>query len=149
MGSLPVAVVMPQRVRDGGQIRIPVTAAAAVDPTDADVFRAGMHRHWSPELRLCAAVLASAVLDVRRYPPDTRPYREAVAWFSSDTETGVHAFPAICALLGYDPVYVRSRVLGGEAGGRLERHWLHAARTRHARALSSSRGSQPHQSVRR
>jgi|SRR5262245_23542509 len=122
MPSLPGAV--RTRDRDGGQIRIPVTAAAAVDPTDGDLARTAAKPKWSPEMRLCAAILGQAVLDVRRYPADSRRYREAHAWLWNDAESGVHAFPAICAQLGLDPVWIRARVVGPIP----VRRWLHAAR---------------------
>ena len=112
---------------DGGRRPIPVSAAAAIDPTDADLARACARPAWTPAMRLCAAILAQAVLDVHRYPPARREHREARAWLLHDRDTGVHSFLAICGLLGYEPAYVRARTLS--VGPRhLERRWLHAAR---------------------
>jgi hypothetical protein len=123
VGGLPVAA--PSR-RDGGQRRIPVTAAAAVDPTDGDVARAVTVRPRSPNERLRMAVLFQAVMDLRKEPPTSRLAAETREWFASDEQGWPCAFVAICDVLGLDPDAVRARVL--PASPRLDRRpWLHAA----------------------
>jgi hypothetical protein len=96
--------------RDGGQRRIPVTAAAAIDPTDGDVWRAATLRPLSPALRLRAAVLGAALMDVRKFPPTSRLGAEARAWLASDETTWPLSFVAICDVLGLDPEAVRVRL---------------------------------------
>jgi hypothetical protein len=100
-------------VRDGGQRRIPVTAAAAVDPTDGDVARAALVRAWSPHERLRIAVLLHALHELRRYPADSRYAQEARRWVVSNDARWPCSFVAICDVLGLDPAAVRARVLGG------------------------------------
>jgi hypothetical protein len=123
VGGLSVAD--PAR-RDGGQRRLPVTAAAAVDPTDSDVARAVTVRPRSPGERLRMAVLFQALMDLRKEPPTSRLAAETREWFASDEQGWPCAFVAICDVLGLDPDAVRARVL--PASPRLDhRPWLHAA----------------------
>jgi hypothetical protein len=103
--------------RDGGAIRIPVTAAAAVDPTDGDVWRAMTTRAWSPITRLRAAILVQALADLRA-PPDTKVGAEVRTWFASEDLGDPCAFVPLCETLGLDPATVRSRVLQEPPGGR-------------------------------
>jgi hypothetical protein len=103
--------------RDGGAIRIPVTAAAAVDPTDGDVWRAMTTRAWSPITRLRAAILVQALADLRA-PPDTKVGAEVRTWFASEDFGDPCAFVPLCETLGLDPATVRSRVLQEPPGGR-------------------------------
>jgi hypothetical protein len=98
--------------RDGGQRRIPVTAAAAVDPTDGDVARAALVRAWSPHERLRIAVLLHALHELRRYPADSRYAKEARRWVVSNDAHWPCSFVAICDVLGLEPAAVRARVLG-------------------------------------
>jgi hypothetical protein len=114
--------------RDGGQRRIPVTAAAAIDPTDGDLMRATWVRPLSPDVRLRGAVLVQALLDIRRYPPDTRGYRAARHWLENDDERWPLAFVPCCEVLGLEPAAVRARILTGpSSAGLTGRPWLHAA----------------------
>jgi hypothetical protein len=97
--------------RDGGAIRIPVTAAAAVDPTDGDVWRAMTTRAWSPVMRLRAAILVQALADLRA-PPDSKVGAEVRTWFASPDRSGPCTFETVCDVLGLDAGAVRRQVLG-------------------------------------
>lgn len=112
MAGVAVAglVVRGRARRDGGAIRIPVTAAAAVDPTDGDVWRAMTTRAWSPITRLRAAILVQALADLRA-PPDTKVGAEVRTWFASEDLGDPCAFVPICETLGLDPDAVRAQVL--------------------------------------
>jgi hypothetical protein len=119
-----LSVSTPAR-RDGGQRRIPVTAAAAIDPTDGDVARAAALRPRSPEERLCMAVLVQALWEVRRYHPASREGAEVRHWIASDDQSWPFAFCALCDVLGLDPAIVRARV-GAEPSRGLRRPQLRA-----------------------
>jgi hypothetical protein len=105
------AVGRPAAGCDGGIRPIPISAAVANDPTDAE--RARPSRRWQPEQRLCGAILAQALLDLQRCPPTGRLAEETRAWLEDDTESWPMAFRPICDILGLDPDRVRAGVLGG------------------------------------
>jgi hypothetical protein len=113
---------------DGGIRPIPVSAAAATDPTDAELARP--RRRWQPEARLCGAILAQAVCDLQRFPPTARLVQETRAWIEDDDQTWPMAFRPICDTLGLDPDRVRAGVLGGPPA--VSARQLHAiGRARH------------------
>jgi hypothetical protein len=126
-----VAVVgRPAAGCDGGIRPIPVSAACANDPTDADLVRPP--RRWQPEARLAGAILAQALLDLQRCHPSSPLGQETRAWVEDDDQTWPMAFRPICDILGLDPDYVRAGVLGARRLTAAERPWLHAiGRTRH------------------
>jgi hypothetical protein len=108
-----LAVAAPSRRghRDGGAIRVPVTAAAAIDPTDGDLARALRRPRWSPSQRLWAAVLWEVLVDLRKYAPPLPQARAARAWLESDDTGWPLAFRPLCDVLGLEPVAVRTHVL--------------------------------------
>lgn len=93
---------------------LPVSAAATVDPTDADVARAARARPASPEERLRMAVLIHALNELHRYDSGTPTGDEVRAWFASDNQRWPYAFVPICDGIGFDPEAVRARVLDGD-----------------------------------
>jgi hypothetical protein len=101
-------------VRDGGwrHVPLPVSAAATIDPTDADVARAARTRRLSPVERLREAVFITALNELHRYPADTPVGAEVRRWFASDEQRWPYAFVPICEGIGLDPSAVRRRVLG-------------------------------------
>jgi hypothetical protein len=109
-----------------------------LDPTDAATARSLYGaRALSPERRLCMAVLAFAIFDVRRYASvgnaNARTlYRTARTWLESDDHTWPLAFVPVCDVLGLDPSAVRTRVLGtlGDPTVELTPRWLHAVGAR-------------------
>ncbi len=106
-----VAVHVRAVDRDGGARRIPLSAASIVDPTDADVLRLRCARRWTPAERLWAAVLWEVLADLRKYPPDSEPSRDARRWLESDVVDWPLAFRPLCEQLGLDPLAVRAHVL--------------------------------------
>jgi len=68
---------------------------------------------WSPELKLAAAVLASALQEVRDHCGQ-RAYLHRVAetlqWIGSNDTVWPFAFLRLCALFGLDPDWVRAAV---------------------------------------
>ncbi|HSS56262.1 MAG TPA: hypothetical protein VLK79_16570 [Gaiellales bacterium] len=101
-------------VRDGGwrHVPLPVSAAATVDPTDADVARAARARPALPAERLRLAVFIHALNELHRYGRGTPVGDEVRAWFASDAQWWPYHFLPICDGLGLDPDAVRARVLG-------------------------------------
>jgi hypothetical protein len=69
--------------------------------------------HWTPEVRLAAAVLAQAMADIRLRRRDGRDHIQvaaAVRWVrSSDTHWPL-AFLRVCELLQLEPQWVRDMV---------------------------------------
>jgi hypothetical protein len=96
--------------RDGGAIRIPVTEAVAVDPTDANTWQRTT-RSWSPTERLRAAILVQALADLRA-PPDSTVGAEVRTWFASPDRSGPCTFETVCDVLGLHADAVRAQVLG-------------------------------------
>ena len=71
--------------------------------------------HWTPEVRLAAAVLAQAIADVRWRRPDGRDRiraNAALRWLRSDDGIWPYAFLRICEVLQLEPAWVRDRVNG-------------------------------------
>jgi len=69
--------------------------------------------HWSPGLRLAAAVLAQAMDDIRSRRPDGRPHVQvssALRWIYSDDTTWPLSFVRVCELLQLDVGWVRQMV---------------------------------------
>jgi hypothetical protein len=92
-------------------IRIPVTEAVAVDPTDSDSYRRTTTRSLSPDERLRAAVLTQALVDLRA-PARTPLGADVRRWFGSPDLTWPCASEALCDVLGLDADAVRAQVLG-------------------------------------
>jgi len=69
--------------------------------------------HWSPELRLASAVLASTLGEIRTHFGSAR-YRRRIAedlkWIRSDDIEWPFSFVRLCHLLGLEPAWVRERV---------------------------------------
>lgn len=71
--------------------------------------------HWTPEVRLAAAVLAQAIADVRWRRPDGRDRiraNAALRWLRSDDGRWPYSFLRICEVLQIEPAWVRDRVNG-------------------------------------
>lgn len=68
---------------------------------------------WSPEKKLAAAVLASALLHVRDHHGDV-PHRSAVQddleWIQSDETRWPYSFIPLCHMLELEPQWVRQMV---------------------------------------
>ena len=72
--------------------------------------------HFTPQQRLMAAVLESAVYDLHRYRHarrmrEKRFFCEAYEWITSQDDTRPFSFLVICQALGLDPDYFRARLL--------------------------------------
>jgi hypothetical protein len=68
---------------------------------------------WSPEKRLAAAVLASALVSVRdHYGRPSRRHEVAadLAWIVSDDVAAPFCFLRLCDVFGLDPAWVRENV---------------------------------------
>lgn len=68
---------------------------------------------WTPEKRLAAAVLASALVGVRDHahnPTYRRKIAEDLEWFASDDATWPFSFVRLCDLFDLDPEWVRQAV---------------------------------------
>ncbi len=68
---------------------------------------------WSPEKKLAAAVLASALVEVRDHcgnPSHRRPVAEALQWIADDDVSWPYAFLRLCELLGLEADWVRAVV---------------------------------------
>lgn len=81
---------------------------------------------WSPEKALAAAVLASALVEIRDH--SGHPKRAArvlaeLAWVRSDADDHLYTFRRTCELLNFDPLWVRA----------VAERWRAAARRRRAR----------------
>jgi hypothetical protein len=75
---------------------------------------------WSAEKRLAAAVLATALNDVRFRPGKAshrRQIDEALQWIRSDDAEWPFSFLRLCALFDLDPEWVRAAV----------NRWIHPA----------------------
>jgi hypothetical protein len=105
-----------------------------------------------PEVRLMAAVLAEAILDLRRYEGDSRPrrrvlFRGALSWVASSDRTWPFSFENICSVFDLDPdelrrTLVRQRASCSNAGTVPHRAGLrrvNGSRTRTAPPTSRSR----------
>jgi len=91
------------------------------DPTDTDTlleaFRA-RRRELCGERRLVLAIFMASLDDLRRYPCESKSYREAVHWLMNDDVTWPLAFRPACETLDLDPRAVRTRVLRALAAQR-------------------------------
>jgi hypothetical protein len=70
---------------------------------------------WSPEKKLAAAVLASALVEIRDHhgsPAHQRPVADALAWVESDEVEWPYAFLPLCDLLALEASWVREVVAG-------------------------------------
>jgi hypothetical protein len=73
--------------------------------------------YWSAEKRLAAAVLASALVEIRDHHGargHRRRVAEAIDWVQSDDSEWPYSFIRLCALFGLVPEWVRAVV----------RHWI-------------------------
>jgi len=69
--------------------------------------------HWSPALRLAAAVLAQAMADIRLRRRDGRDHIQvssALRWVRSNDGAWPLSFLRVCELLQLEPAWVRQRV---------------------------------------
>jgi len=68
---------------------------------------------WSPEKRLAAAVLASALISIRDRRCDLahkEDFDEELAWVASDDVSAPFAFLRLCDVFGLEPLWVRQVV---------------------------------------
>lgn len=68
---------------------------------------------WSPEKKLAAAVLASALVEIRDHhgsPGHTRRIAEALEWVQGEDVTWPFSFLRLCDLLGLEADWVRQVV---------------------------------------
>jgi hypothetical protein len=66
--------------------------------------------HWSPEKRLAAAVLASALVEIRDHhgsPGHRRRITEALEWIALDDGSWPFSFVRLCDLFGLEVDWVR------------------------------------------
>ncbi|MEO8603945.1 MAG: hypothetical protein ABI629_15325 [bacterium] len=79
---------------------------------------------WSPEKKLAAAVLATALVEIRDHhgsPAHTRGVAEALEWVRSDENSWPYAFVPLCELFGLEVDWVREVIgewLGTPRAGR-------------------------------
>jgi hypothetical protein len=69
--------------------------------------------NWSPEKKLAAAVLASALVEIRDHhgsPGHRRRIAEALEWVHADETSWPYAFVPLCELFGLDVGWVREVV---------------------------------------
>lgn len=81
---------------------------------------------WSPEKALAAAVLASALIEIRDHsgnPKRAKVVAAELAWLRSDAADHLYAFRRVCELLNFDPQWVLA----------VAARWHAAARRRRAR----------------
>ena len=68
---------------------------------------------WTPEKRLAAAVLTSALISIRDYAGSAahaETVAEDVAWVASDDAAAPFGFLRLCELFGLEPSWVRECV---------------------------------------
>ena len=68
---------------------------------------------WSAEKRLAAAVLASALVEIRDHhgsPGHRRPVAEALEWIAADASSWPYSFVRLCELFGLEVDWVRGVV---------------------------------------
>jgi hypothetical protein len=68
---------------------------------------------WSPEKKLAAAVLASALVEIRDHHGSKghrRRVAEAIDWVQSDDSEWPYSFLRLCGLFGLEPDWVRGAV---------------------------------------
>lgn len=69
--------------------------------------------HWTPEKKLAAAVLASALVEIRDHhgsPGHRRRVAEALEWVAVDEAEWPMSFIRLCGLFGLEPEWVRGVV---------------------------------------
>jgi hypothetical protein len=69
--------------------------------------------NWSPEKKLAAAVLASALVEIRDHhgsPAHRRRVAEALEWVQSEDSEWPFTFLRLCALFDLEPEWVRASV---------------------------------------
>ena len=69
--------------------------------------------HWTPEIRLAAAVLGQAMADIRWRRADGRDHIQvnaALRWVRSNDGEWMYSFLRICEVLHLEPAWVRGRV---------------------------------------
>lgn len=69
--------------------------------------------HWTPEVQLAAAVLASALMEIREHcgnPRHRRLVAQDLAWLWSNNTNWPFSFVRICYLLRIEPAWVRRMV---------------------------------------
>ena len=69
--------------------------------------------HWTPEKKLAAAVLASALVEIRDHhgsPGHRRRVAEALEWVALDDGEWPMSFVRLCALFDLEPEWVRGVV---------------------------------------
>lgn len=69
--------------------------------------------HWTPEVRLAAAVLGQAIADIRWRRADGRDHIQvnaALRWVRADDSKWPFSFVRVCELLRLEPAWVRGRV---------------------------------------
>lgn len=71
--------------------------------------------HWTPEKKLAAAVLASALVEIRDHhgnPAHRRRVAEALEWVALDDTEWPYSFIRLCNLFDLEPQWVRGVVEG-------------------------------------
>jgi len=71
--------------------------------------------HWTPEKKLAAAVLASALVEIRDHhgsPGHRRRVAEALEWVALDDGEWPMSFVRLCGLFGLEVEWVRGVVAG-------------------------------------
>jgi hypothetical protein len=82
---------------------------------------------WSAEKALAAAVLASALIEIRDHSGNAKRaaiVADELAWVRSDAVDHLYAFRRVCDLLNFDPQWVRDVVERWHAAGRHRRALL-------------------------
>ncbi|HSP99283.1 MAG TPA: hypothetical protein VL049_18845 [Candidatus Dormibacteraeota bacterium] len=82
---------------------------------------------WSPEKSLAAAVLASALVEIRDHSGDPKhaaAVADELAWVRADTVDRLYTFRRLCELLNLEPQWVREVVERWHAAGRRRRALL-------------------------
>ncbi len=73
---------------------------------------------WSPEKRLAAAVLSSALVHIRDHGTNGRRRRQIakdLAWIAADDSTWPYSFVRLCQVFGLQPDWVREVVRGWQS----------------------------------
>lgn len=76
---------------------------------------------WSPEKALAAAVLASAMIEIRDHAGDPKraeAIAEELAWVRAEGDDYLYSFRRVCELLNLDAAWVRAVVDRWYAAGR-------------------------------
>lgn len=69
--------------------------------------------HWTPEVRLAAAVLGQAMADIRWRRADGKDHLQvnaALRWVRSNEGDWLYSFLRVCEILHLEPAWVRARV---------------------------------------